>query len=187
MTTRDDLLPKRTRELHAILAAGHPIDPRALDNTEYHGVALDMPELVAKLAWRTFKKVFKRDTDTGVLRGWNVSVEQDGPAGLFTDRLRRNGDRKTYWHYEVHPADGYTLPGPYGQGLMIDYSRGERGLFNTQRLIRDPLVAVNPGSVDVLLGYSYVDLGAFRINTPTFFVLSRGEPLRYDVQPPNRG
>ncbi|MCB9682870.1 MAG: hypothetical protein H6733_15490 [Alphaproteobacteria bacterium] len=182
MPSVDDLLALRTRQLHDVLAAGHPIEPTALDDTEYHGVALDMPDVVARLAWRTFKKVFKRDGD--VLRGWNVAVEQQGVHGPFVDRRRRDGQRKTYWHYEVVPAASYRTPGRYQQGLMIDYGLAETGLFNTQRLIRDPLVALVPGEVDLLLGYSYVDLGVVQVNTPTFFVLSRGEPLTYDVPRP---
>jgi hypothetical protein len=36
---------------------------------------------------------------------------------------------------------------------------------------------VNAGSSDALLGWSYVDLGAWRVGTPSYFTLERDRPL----------
>lgn len=174
-----DLLPRTYGELRATLSAGHPIDPAALDDTEYHGIALGNPAWFERVTWKTFKKVFRRDPATGVLRGWNVAVEQRGPEGPFDDR-RRRGERVVYWPYEVHAASGYRMPGPWGFGLCIDYGRAHPW-WNPQHLIRDPLVAVNAGSADLLLGYSYVDLGFLQLGTPSYFALVRGGPLTYDA------
>lgn len=184
MTELSDLLPLGPLALHAHVLAGAPIDASALDNTEYHGVALGNPRVVELLSWKTFKKVFHREPDTGVLRGWNVAVEQRGVDGPFVDRLKR-GERVTYWHYEVQPASAYANAAPYHHAQMIDYGLGEVGALNVQRLVRDPLVSVREGSVDLLLGYSYVDLG-FRLPTPTFFALVRGAALTYQVPRPGR-
>lgn len=178
--TLDDLLPLGPRALHRVLERGHPIEPTALDDTEYHGVALGNPRFVEWLSWKTFKKVFRRDPDTGALRGWNVAVQQQGAHGPFVDR-RRGDERVTYWHYGVRPAGGYRTPGRYGFGLMIDYGLGERGALNPQRRIRDPLVSLSIDGPELLLGYSYVDLGLVQVPTPTFFALVRGGPLTYDV------
>jgi len=177
-----ELLPLGPLALHRRLLAGHPIDPSRLDGTEYHGIALGNPRFVEWLTWKTFKKVFHREAATGILRGWNVAVVQRGVGGPFEDRFRR-GRRVTYWHYEVHPAARYRTARPYPHAQVIDYGRGERGALNPQRLVRDPLVALRAGSVDLLLGFSYLDLG-FRLPTPTFFALVRGGPLTYEIPRP---
>ena len=54
--------------------------------------------------------------------------------------------------------------------LLIDY--GKSGT-------RDPLVAVKEGSSELLLGWTYLDLGVTRIGTPSFFVLEREGPLSF--------
>lgn len=181
MTTLADLLPLGPFALHDRLLAGHPLDAAALDGHEYHGIALGNPRFVELLTWKTFKKVFLREPG-GALRGWNVAVEQRGVDGPFVDKVR-GGERVTYGHYEVRPASEYATAKPYAAFQMIDYGRAEVGALNLQRRIRDPLAAVNPGSADLLLGYSYLDLG-FRLPTPTFFALVRGEPLTYVVPRP---
>ncbi|RLB64229.1 MAG: hypothetical protein DRI90_05055, partial [Deltaproteobacteria bacterium] len=61
-----------------LLTSGHSIDPRQLDDVEYRGISLGLPAIVEKLTWKKFKKVFHRDPATGVLRGWNVRMEQNG-------------------------------------------------------------------------------------------------------------
>ena len=86
--------------------------------------------------------------------------------------------------YEVAPAAGYRAPAGYGAGVVIDYGLGERGACNPQRRVRDPLVALRPGDVDLLLGVSWIDLGVAQVPTPTFFALRRGGPLTYEVPRP---
>jgi hypothetical protein len=113
----------------------------------------------------------------------NLSVQQRGPHGPFVDRLKR-GQRVTYWHYEVVPAAGYAMPADYGRALLIDYGLAERGACNPQRRMRDPLVALDEGSPDLLLGYTWADLGIVQLPTPTFFALVRGGPLTYEVPRP---
>jgi hypothetical protein len=181
----DDLLPMDVAGLHGRMAGGHPIRLEALDDTEYHGVSLGLPAWVEGLAWKTFKKVFRREPATGVLRGWNVAVEQQGPRGPFVDRFAR-GERVTYGHYEVHPGSGYALPRDYRFGAVIDYARGGNRPWEPFFLTKDPLVALTEDGRDVLLGYGIVSLGPMRFNTPAFFLLTRGGPLTYDVKPPWR-
>jgi hypothetical protein len=185
MSPVDELLPASVRELHARLEAGFPIDPNQLDDTEYEGIGLGLPETVERLAWKTFKKVFRRDVRTRVLRGWNVAVEQTGLEGPFTDRLKR-GKRATYGHYEVWPGSGYALPGNYHHGLVIDYGRGGNSRFDVTGALRDPLVSLEEGSVTWLLGYSFAQVGPFQVRTPSYFLLRRGKPLTYDVTPPRK-
>lgn len=181
MTALSDLLPLGPRALHQQMAKGYAIDPSRLDDTEYHGVALGMPRFVERLTWKTFKKVFRRDPVTGKLRGWNVAVEQRGVDGPFVDKTRK-GQRLVYGPYEVHDAKDYVVPGPYGFGLVIDYGAAATGI-DVQRLIRDPLVSLHEGRVDLLLGYSYLEMGVGRLRTPTYFALLRGHALDYDAYP----
>jgi hypothetical protein len=177
----EDLLDARPDALLAALDAGHPIDPRALDDTEYRGVSLGLPSAIEKLSWKTFKKVFHRDPDTGVLRGWNVRVEQTGDLyGDYAPKTR-GGAPRTFGHYHVVTPEGHRVP--HGaQGLLIHYGLASRNArLDPVRRVRDPLVALEPGSAKLLLGWSYLDLGVSTVGTPSFFALLRDVPLRHVV------
>jgi hypothetical protein len=43
---------------------------------------------------------------------------------------------------------------------------------------------VREGSAELLLGWSYVDLGVGQVGTPSYFVLTRGERLAHVAAPP---
>lgn len=179
MSELDALLASSRRELRERLEAGSPIDPAALDDTEYHGIALGNPAWVTKLSWLKFFKVFQRRAD-GRLVGWNAAAEQDGLDAPWTLRTR-GGRPLTYWHYVVRaPQPDEPMPYNARQGLLIDYGPGENPLWDTIRWVRDPLVAVTPGSADLLLGVSYAAVGRLTLPTPTFFCLKRGGPLSHD-------
>ncbi len=155
-----DLLTLSRAELHRLLAQGHPIEPEALDDREYRGISLGLPAWVDALTWKKFKKVFHRDRTTGVLRGWNVRMVQNGIDAPFVP-LRRGGQPATFGHFRVvsQPAR-----------LLLDYGRAR---------LRDPLVALEPGRADLLLGWSYIDLGLAQLPTPSFFSLERDIPLSH--------
>jgi hypothetical protein len=173
------LLAMRPRELAVALRSGHPIAPEALDDTRYRGISLGLPAWIEKLAWKTFVKTFKRSGD--VLRGWNVRLEQTGLDGEVVYQQLKNGEPKTFGHYHVVDAG----PNPVGahRGLLIHYGLGGNPIFDPSGLMRDPLVALEPDSVDRLLGWSYVDL-RFSVGTPSYFMLERLGPLDHDATPP---
>jgi hypothetical protein len=175
--TAQDLATMNRRELMATLRAGHPIDPHELDDTEYKGVSLGLPAFVERLSWKTFKKVFHRDQKTGTLRGWNVRIEQNQPDAYAP--MRKNGQPITFGHYHVVPLEGYRMPQPCDRGLMLDYGLGGNPAWDFISRVRDPIVAVNPADSRLLLGWSYLDLGALRIGTPSFFSLERDIPLSH--------
>lgn len=179
---RDDLLKMTRAELAAVLAGGHAVDPRALDDTEYQGVSLGLPRFIERLTWKTFKKVFHRDPETDRLRGWNVRIVQAGVDGPYEPQVCR-GKPRTFGHYAVTTMDGYPCPRPCGPGLMLDYGRGGNRAFDLLRVMRDPVVAVNPGSAELLLGWSYMELGFARLGTPSFFTLVRDIPLTHRHTP----
>jgi hypothetical protein len=183
------LLDASRRELRRALAAGHPIDITALDDTEYRGISLALPKLIEKLSWKTFQKTFHRDRATGELRGWNVRMEQTGIDGPPVP-MKKNGVPKTWGHYAVYEARGQgpretkgaKLAAPYDQALLIDYDVPSNGWFT--RRMRDPLVALEPNNPDALLGVSYLDFRWFRVMTPTYFLLLREGPLSFIAPEP---
>ena len=62
---------------------------------------------------------------------------------------------------------------------MIDYGLGDNPRLDPIRRGRDPLVALEKGSVERLLGWTYLDLGVGRVGTPSYFLLEREGPLSY--------
>jgi hypothetical protein len=167
-----ELLDLPRSHLAKLLCSGHPIEPGALADTDYRGLSLGLPAFVDRLTWKKFKKVFRRDRDTGGLHGWNVRLEQNALDGPCIAK-RSRGEPVTFGHYEVRPLGGYRIPLPCRHGLMLDYSTDRNGRVDPLRCVRDPIVALDPGSTRLLLGWSYLDLGVARVGTPSFFVLER--------------
>lgn len=174
----DSLLPLGPADLRALLRSGHAVDPTALEGAAYRGVSLGLPRWVERLSWKTFQKTFYRDPVTGALRGWNVRVEQRGLDAPSVPLLRR-GVPFTFGHYEVTAVGDHRPPPGFDRGLMIDYGRGANPRLDPTRRVRDPLVALHPGSVEWLLGMSYVDLFGLAVQTPSFFVLRREGPITH--------
>ena len=174
-TILDDLVRMSARELDRTMREGHAIDQDVLADRRYDGVSLNLPKLVERITWVKFAKVFRREAD-GSLRGWNCKIDQtplDAPWTL----TRKDGAPMTYGHYRVGPAAAYRLPRPYGAGLMLDYGVDRNPALDPTRRVRDPIVAVNQGDSTLLLGWTYLDLGAVRVPTPSFFALRRGVEL----------
>lgn len=167
-----------------LLRAGYAIDPARLDDHEYRGISLGLPAFVERMTWKTFQKTFHRDPETGNLRGWNVRVEQRGLDAESTPQKGKDGERVTFGHYRVVPIDPDRTPRGVKTGLLLDYGQGQNPLFDLTSAARDPLVAVNEGSVDLLLGWSYLEIGPLHLGTPSFFALEREGPLTHRVAPP---
>ncbi|MFT4624366.1 MAG: hypothetical protein ACI8PZ_003025, partial [Myxococcota bacterium] len=127
----DTLVQADHGELRAHLLAGHPIDPAALDDTEYHGISLGLPGWVDRLTWKKFFKVFHRDGATGRLRGWNAKAEQTPLDTPWV--LARSGDEpQTYGHYEVVGAPE-RCPVELPHALTIHYGIGGNARFDATR------------------------------------------------------
>lgn len=166
--------------LRAMLERGHPIEPSALDDAEYRGVSLGLPSPLVKLTWLTFRKTFHRDPRTGALRGWNVRMQQTGLDGAREPMLDRAGKPRCFGFYGVREGREYpTMPVAAQHGLVIDYGLGDNPRLDPIRRGRDPLVALEAGSVERLLGWTYLDLGVGRVGTPSYFLLEREGPLSY--------
>lgn len=183
--TLPDLMRMTSRELHAVLLAGHPLDLDALAGRMYLGVDLSLPGWARRLLWHTFRKTFVLDERAGEVRGWNVRMEQrgvDGPRVPLTDR---RGRPITFGHYRVRRAHG-DLPGQYTGAHYLDYAAGGNHRLDLARLGRTPLVAVNEGSQDLLLGWEVFRVGPAHLPLPLYWALRYEGPLDVVVEPPRR-
>jgi len=185
MITRDELLSMPRRALLDVLRGGHPIDAARLDDTEFRGISLGLPAFVERLTWKTFQKVFHRDPETGHLRGWNVRIEQRG-LDAESVPLRKRGAPFTFGHYRVVALDPARAPQKLATGLLIHYGLGGNAVLDPVGLARDPLVAVHEGRIDLLLGWTWLEIGPARIGTPSFFALTPERPLTHRASPPRR-
>jgi hypothetical protein len=172
-----DFLPLRQRELREMLASGYAIDPDAIAGHGYRGISLGLPDIAVKLSWRTFQKTFHRLPD-GRLVGWNVRVEQRGLGATSVAKSRKSAPW-CFGFYEVVPGAGKGMPTAPEHALLIDYGLGGNGLFEPFRPMRDPLVALEKGSAERLLGWSYARFGPLRIPTPSYFLLEREGPIEH--------
>ncbi len=178
MSIAKSLRTATRRVLREHILHGHPVDAEALAGFAYRGTSLGLPELAARLTWKTFQKTFHRDTRTGRLLGWNVRLHQDG-IDAPSRPLVENGRPVCVWHYEVIEPRGVPMPAGFDRGLIIDYSRVDNPFFATVRWMKDPLVALSPGNYDELLGVSYAVLGGVCVETPTYFTLEREHPIDF--------
>lgn len=169
--TTSEVLGWSAAELDRAMRDGRPIDLEALADRVYDGVSLNLPKPVLALTWVKFQKVFAREPD-GSLRGWNAKIVQspiDEPWVL----AKKDGRPITYGHYRVRPASDYAMPRPYGAGgVLLDYGLGANPRFDPTARVRDPLVALDDTS-ELLLGWTYLDLGLTRVGTPSYFLLRR--------------
>lgn len=160
-----------------MLAEGHSIDRSALRDTVYKGISLGLPSFIEALSWVVFAKTFQHVPEGDSLRGWNVRCEQTPLESPVKYRTKRDGSVETFGPYIVRELrDTDARPRPYREGLMIDYSMDGRARGSMART-RDPIVAVEAGSVDVLLGWSWISVGSGGVSTPSYFALLREKPL----------
>lgn len=184
--TLDDLMNMNSEALHRVLLAGHPLDPEALAGREYLGVDLSLPGWARKLLWHTFRKTFYKNPATGEVRGWNVRMEQLGVDGPRIPLQSWRGEPVTFGHYVVRSAAGIPFPGGYRGGHFLDYGWAGNAPLDPARLGFTPLVAVNEGSQDLLLGWEIFRVGPRFLPMPLYWALRHEGPLSSIVQPPRR-
>ncbi len=172
------------RDLHQVLLAGHPLDPGTLAGRQYLGVDLSLPGFARKLLWHTFRKTFARDAQGDDVRGWNVKVEQTGIDGPQRPLTNRRGEPVTFGHYRVRPTAGIRFPKGYTGTHFLDYGGAGNTFFDVARLGFTPLVAVNEGSQDLLLGWELMKLGPLYLPLPFYWALRHDGPLEHVIPPP---
>lgn len=199
-----DLMQMNGRELFALMQQGHPLDPDALAGRQYLGVDLSLADWARKLLWHTFRKTFVLDPDTGVVRGWNVRMEQRGIDGPRIPLRTRHGLEMTFGHYQVRSAVGMAFPKRWQGAHYLDYRQAGNGLVDPARWACTPLVAVNPPAPDqnvnlrggvspaergdrhqeLLLGWEVFRIGPMYVYPPLFWALQYEGPLERVVSPP---
>ena len=182
----DDVLKMTNREVASVFKQGYPIDLKELENTRYLGIDLSLPPWINKILWKTFRKTFYRDPQTGVMRGWNVRLEQTGWKGETIPMLNKKGKEIAFGHYVVCDAPGKKFPGGWRGQNYLDYGIAGNSLFDPARYTCSPIVAVNEGSVELLLGWEVIRLGSMLIPLPDYWLLKRDGPLATVQDPPGK-
>ncbi len=179
MTLRlEDLLTMKSADLHALVARAAPLDVDAVADHSYTGIDLSMPGWFHAMMWKSFRKTFYRDPRTGVVRGWNVKVEQTGWDRPPAPKHDRAGKPLTFGHYELRSAEGLSFPRGWKGSHYLDYRVAGNPLTDfPARAGYCPLVAVNPGQNDLLLGWEIFNLGGLLVPLPDYWVLVREGPL----------
>jgi hypothetical protein len=181
---RDELLQLNQNQLKTLFEAGHPIDPLELDDTEYLGISLGLPAWIDRLAWKTFIKTFHRDADTGLLRGWNLRLVQEG-LDEAPRAMTRGEKTRTFGHFRVQPNADLPMRPHLTTGLLLHYGDAGNRPLDPMRSVRDPIVALNAGDASRLLGWMWWQGPGFRMPTPSYFLLERLRPLQEVVAPPS--
>jgi hypothetical protein len=164
------LLDASGSTLARTLAAAKPVAAQSLTGFQWRGISLGLPGVVEALTWKTFVKVFVDDGAGATARGWNLRIRQtglDGPVEII----------KSFGHFDIQTA---PVDPRWPQGtVLLDYSP-ERGPMGR---VRDPLGALD---ADTVLGWSYVSVAGRVLGTPSYFLLTRGQPLQPEDVVPRR-
>jgi len=174
--TVDDLLAMNHAQLTAIMMKAHPIDLESLDETMYLGVDLSLPKVMNMILWKTFRKTFHRDPETGDLRGWNVRMEQTGWDGPGTP-MTKDGKQIAFGHYKVMPTTGVRFPKDWNGKDYLDYGIAGNAKWDVAALGYCPLVQVNKDSSDLLMGWEIFKLGPLYFPLPDYWALQKEGPL----------
>jgi len=183
--TLEHLLNMSNQERRQVIFTAHPIDVDALEDTMYRGVDLSLPPLMNRILWKTFRKTFTRDPETGQMRGWNVRMEQTGWEGPGKPMTDKKGKPITFGHYRVKSARGIKFPGGWSGEHFLDYTVAGNPWYDPASLGYTPLAAVNKGSNDLLLGWEIFKMGPIFVPLPDYWALKLEGPLDEVVPVPN--
>ena len=180
----EDLLEMNRASLADVMREGDALDLDALAGTQYLGADLSLPPLMNKILWKTFRKTFHRDARTGELRGWNVRMEQTGVRGPVRPMLDKRGEALTFGHYVVRDARSIRWPNRLEPAHYLDYGRAGNLRRDPAALGATPLVAVNAGSMDLLLGWEVLRIAGRLVPLPDYWALEHQGPLDEIIAPP---
>lgn len=182
----EDLMSMNGSELHAIMKRGLPLEPEVLAGRQYLGVDLSLPDWARKVLWHTFRKTFVKDEATGDVRGWNVRMQQNGIDAPQVPLTDRQGRLKTFGHYRVRSAVGLRFPKGWTGPNYLDYTIAGNAPLDPGGLGYTPLIAVNPGSQDLLLGWEIFKIGPLFLPLPLYWALRYDGPVQEVIDPPRK-
>jgi hypothetical protein len=183
--TLEDLMAMDGKALHEVLLRGFPLEPEKVAGKAYLGVDLSLPDIARKILWHTFRKTFTRDESTGDVRGWNGRMEQHGVNGARIPMRNRKGKPITFGHYVIRKTDGIEFPQNYRGTHYLDYGTSGNPFLDLARLGFTPLVAVNEGSQDLLLGWEVFRIAGKFVSMPLYWALRVEGPLDKVVPRPD--
>ena len=181
--TLDDLLRMPNRERLDVMKQGTAVDADAVRNTQYLGIDLSMPKLFNLVAWKTFRKTFVDDGHGGI-RGWNVRMRQTGWSGPGQPIVKR-GKPVTFGHYLLAKGDGVRFPKRLNFPTYLDYWNAGNSALDVAKFTRSPLVTVNAGAHDLLLGWEVFKVGGVQLGIPDFWALQLEGPVEDVIAAPN--
>jgi hypothetical protein len=184
MLSLEDLLSMDRPALAGVMRRGHALDLDALAESHYLGADLSLPPLMNRILWKTFRKTFHRDPGTGELRGWNVRMQQPGVRGPVRPMLDRRGHLRSFGHYVVRDASSIRWPKGLRPAHYLDYGHAGNLRRDPAALGATPLVAVNEGSMDLLLGWEVLRIAGRLLPLPDYWALERQGSLGEVVAPP---
>ena len=179
-----DLMRMDRSQLHQVMLDGAPLNLSELVDTQYLGVDLSLPWIGRRLLWHTFRKTFHQDPVTGQLRGWNVRMEQTGVTGPRIPMTDKKGAPVTFGHYVLEKADHVDWPGGYRCAHFLDYGHAGNTPLDLARFGYTPLVSVNEGSSELLLGWEIFRVGPRFLPMKLYWALQKDGPLDRVVPPP---
>ena len=151
----------RGAELERLLRAGKAPDPSALCDTQWRG--WNASPLTEALRIRKFIKGFFGEP----LEGCNIPARQDG----WDAPWQAVGER--FGFYTAAPVVAGARDSLYPDSLLLDYGASPRNAFyRVEKVLRDYVVAPDPGQPDLLLGKAYLAIGGLRVPAG-YFILNR--------------
>ena len=173
----DDVLAFSNDDLFEIMRTAHALDLEAIADHTYTGIDLSMPSWFHRLMWKSFRKTFHKDPETGIVWGSNVKVEQVGWDTPPPAKRNAKGEPLTFGHYEVLSAEGKRFPRGWKGAHYLDYRNAGNPVWDfPANRGYCPLFAVNEGDMGLLLGWEVFHVGV-QIPITDFWVLRREGPL----------
>lgn len=180
----EDLMDMNGRQLHRLLERGSPIDEDAIAGKQFLGSDLSMPRIGQKILWQTFRKCFVRDPEHGDIRGWNVRMEQRGIHGAQVPKRNKSGELAEFAHYRLRSAQGIRWPKGWRGEQYFDYTIA--GNPFGENLGFTPVVAVNEGSSDLILGWEIFKVGGRLVAPPLYWAIQADGPVGHVAEPARR-
>lgn len=180
----EDLMEMSGAQLHRVMEEGTSPDEKLLEGQLFLGVDLSLPPLANRILWKTFAKTFWRDPESPELRGWNIRVEQRGVGGEMVPLVGGDGHPRTFGHYRLRSARGMRFPRGWRGAACLDYGAGGNRWWDLARFGLTPIVAVNRGESDLLLGWEVLRVAGGLVALPDYWALCRVGPVKETVSPP---
>jgi hypothetical protein len=159
-------------ELEVVFQRGATPALELLTGWEFRGI--NTPWWARAAGIKKFMKGFFVDPsrpEPGAIYGYNCPVVQnrlDGPWIAKPD----DAAPKRFGFYKVSRVDPTVRDNAYLHAVLLDYGKGRNATLDPSQGLRDYLVQVDAGDLDLYLGKAYYALGPARVAT-SFFVLER--------------